>query len=321
MLDLALVSSFLGSGIDIIQKLKSEKIVSHEGLVIYHDKNEVEYRIDLNIGDQKSRVTHFKNFFKSKTLKKITIKALEATGTGINNENLIEMGLMQWNKNELTIDFPKIVSDVKSSMVIIIFRTTFSEEFVDKLVHRQVSKVNSIKDGKIVSHFEMILDYANMWYSNYTSFSVRNIIFTMNHTLPQNEIKLLMMEELSTKLGRADKEALKKENARKFILEFQRTILELQKPEFLQKIQGLIEVDPPNNGRITTVIPSLQVYNMEHSRIPLTIPDLFILKISANIEDRETAVHGTITFDLEEFRKILRDKFKEFRDKNRKLKF
>lgn len=321
MLDVALVSSFLGSAANIIQKLKSEKIISHEGLVIYHDKKEVEYRIDLNLGDQKSRVTNFKNFFKSKTLKKITLNALEATGTGINNENLMEMGLMKWHENKLTIDFPRIFTDVKSSLVIIIFRTRFNSELVDRLVHRRISKVNSMKNGKLVSHFELVLDYANMWYSNFASFSVRDLIFTLNHGLPQNEIQSLMMEELKKKLERADKEALKKENARKYLLEFQKTILELQEPEFLLKLQGLIEIDPPANGRIISVIPSLRVYIMKYSRIPLTVPDLFILKVSANIEDRETAVSGTITLDLVEFRKLLREKFKKFRDINRKLKF
>lgn len=321
MLDVALVSSFLGNTANIFQKLKSEKIVSHEGLVIYHDKNEVEYRIDLNIGDPKSRITKFKNFLKSKVLKKITLDALEATGTGINNENLMEMELMKWSENKLTIDFPGIFKDVKSSLVIIIFRTRFSPEFVKKLVHRQISKINSIKNGKIVSTFEMVLDYANMWYSNFTSFSVRNIIFTMNHGLPQDEIKDLMMEELSKKLGKADKEALKKENARKFLSEFQKTLLELQTPEFLDKLYGLIEIDPPTSGRIINVTPSLRVYILEHSRIPLTIPDLFVLKISTNIEDREIAIHGTITFDLEEFRKLVKEKFRQFRDRNKKLKF
>ncbi len=74
MLDVALVSSFLGNTANIVEKLKSEKIVSHEGLVIYQDSNEVEYRIDLNIGDPKSRFINFKNFLKSKTLKKLLLK-------------------------------------------------------------------------------------------------------------------------------------------------------------------------------------------------------------------------------------------------------
>ncbi len=60
---------------------------------------------------------------------------------------------------------------------------------------------------------------------------------------------------------------------------------------------------------------------MAHSKVGLTIPDLFILQVFANIEDRETAVHGTISFDLDTFRDLLREKFKKFRDKNKKLKF
>ena len=321
MVDPVLVSSFLGTAAGIIQKLKSEKIISHEGLVIYHDKCEVEYRIDLNLGDPKSRITKFKNFFKAKALQKVVIDALDATGTGINNENLMEMGLIKWDDKKLTIDFPKIFSDIQSSLVIIIFKIPFSTEFIDKLIHSQISKVNSVKNGKVISHFELVLDYANMWYSNFTSFSVRDIIFTLNQSLPQDQIKSMMMGDLSLKLVKADKEALKKGNARKFLVEFQKILLELQTPEFLEKIQNLIEIDPPTTGTVLSVTSSLRVYNMELSRIPLTVPDLFILKISTHIEDRETAVHGTITLDLEEYRRLLKEKFKKFRNQNRKLKF
>ncbi len=101
----------------------------------------------------------------------------------------------------------------------------------------QISKVNSIKNGKLVSHYELVLDYANMWYSNFTSFAVRNITFTLNFALPQNEINSLVAEELRKKLENADRMALKKENARKFLLEFQKTLLEIQDPDFLLQIQ------------------------------------------------------------------------------------
>ena len=311
----------LGSAANVVQKLKSEKIISHEGIVIYHKRKEAEYRIDLNMGDQKSRIINFKNFLKSATLKKITLEATEATGTGMNNENLIEMGLMRWNESKLTIDFPRIFSEVKSNLVIIIFRTRLSSELIDKLIYTKINKVGSVKDGKIIMDFELVLDYANMWYSNFASFAVRNIDFRIDHNLPPNEINSLMTEELRNKIEKADTVALKKENARKFLLEFQSTILEIQDPEFLLKLKELMVIDPPANGRVDTVTPSLRVYKMAHSTIGLTVPDLFVVKICANIEDRATAIHGTITFDLEKFRDLLRDKFKKFRSRTKKLKF
>jgi len=321
LLDLGLVSGFLGNATNIVQMLKEEKIVSHEGLIIFHDESEVQYRLDLNIGDYKSRMTKFKNFFKSRSLQPVTIEALEASGNGMQNENLLEMGLMKWEGTNLIIDFPRILREVNSSLVIIIFRTRFSTELRDKLIHRQVSTINSIKDGKIVANFELVLDYANMWYSNFTSFSVRNIVFTMTHQLPPNDITKAAMDELAQKLDNADKLALKKENARKFLTEFQKTILELQEPEFLSRIQGMLEVTPVSNGKIIGVTPILKVYSMIHSKIPLTIPDVFELIISANIEDRDTAIHGTISFDLDEFRKGVKEKLKMFKQRNKKLKF
>ncbi len=174
--------------------------------MIYHEKNEVEYRIDLNLGDPKSRITKFKNFFKSKALKKISFDVLEATGTGINNENLMEMGLMEWNGSQLTIDFPKIFSDVQSSLVIIIFRTKFASAFIDKLIHRQISKVNSIVDGKLISHFELVLDYANMHAPLYRILckSVENKSFVCNGVVLLSFIPL--NSSLVTKIDSAIKD-------------------------------------------------------------------------------------------------------------------
>lgn len=316
-----LIGSFLGNSLDIIQKLKDEKIISHEGLIIYHAENEIEYRIDLNIGDLKSRFTAFKNFFKSTTLRKITFEAIEVSGVGMQNENLVEMGLIELNGNQLTIDFPRILREVKSNLVIILFRTRFSNILKDQLVHRQISKVNSIKDGKLISNFVVVLDYANLWYSSFSSFSVRNIIFTLNHNLPKDEILNAMTEELKMKLDKADKLALQKENARKFLAEFQRIILELQDQEFLSRLEGLIEINPHTNGRIDNVIPSLKVFEYTNSKLTVTIPDHYIITISANIEDRETAINATLTFDLNGYRELLKEKFKKFKDQTRKIKF
>lgn len=320
MFETALISSLVGTSSKIIEQLKTENLIPHEGMIVYHDKNQAEYRFDLNIGEQSSRMRRFKNIFKSEILQKVTVNALEATGTGINNENLVETGMLSWNESRLTIDFPRIFREVKSNLAIITFRSHMQKEFVEKLTHAKIGRVGSANNQEIKSHFEIVLDYANMWYSDFTSFTVRDIIFEMGIGLPQNEIQGLM-DGFGSKLAKADKEALKKENARKFILEFQRTLLVLQTPEFLQKIQDLVDVDPPTNGKIVSVTPILRAYNMEFSGIPLTVPDKFILKILTNIEDRQTAVHGTIRFDLDGFRALLREKFKQFKDRNKKLKF
>ena len=319
MSDPAIVFGILGSATNIIQKLKDEKIVSHEGLVIYHDDNEIEYRLDLNLGDHKSRTTTLRNFLKSATLQKITIDALEATGSGMNGENLMELGLLTWNNDKLIIDFPQIFRTIKSNLVVLKFRTRILSDLKDQLVYRQIH-TSSSQNEKITSNFEIVLDYANMWYSHYTSFSVRNILFTANLEFNQTTLYKMLGKHIQ-KLEKADKMALTKENARTFLTEFQKMLIELQEPEFLNRLENALKIDPPSNGRVMGVVPSLKVYVLHHSKFPLTIPYTFTCSISSNIEDRQSAIAGTAIFDLEQYNILLKEKIQSFMMKNKKLRF
>ncbi len=321
MIDVAIISSILGKASDIIQKLKKEGFISHEGLIIDYDASEVEYRIDLNLGEHGSRTSRFKNVIKSGLMSKITFDAIDASGSSMMNENLIELKMLEMDDGKLTINFPKILKEIKSGFVILYIRSKFSKDLKEKLVHRQVSKHNILKNTTITAHFDIVLDYANMWYSNFTSFSVRNIVFTLNHNLNQNEIKNALPEAILKKLDMADKLALTKANARKYLQEFQKVILSLQSKEFLSKMESTIEIKPPSNCKIIGITPSLRAYNLQFSNWTLTIPDLFTIKISVNIEDRETAIHAAATLDLEKYREILKDEFRNFKTQTKKLRF
>ena len=289
--------------------------------MIYHEDDEIEYRLDLNLGDQKSRTTTLKNFLKSSTLQKITIDALDATGMGMNGgENLMELGLLSWNSDKLTIDFPQIFKTINSNLVVLKFRTHSPSNLKDQLVYRQIHRTSSLQDEKIVSNFEIVLDYANMWYSNYASFSVRNILFTINPELDPASL-IEMLGEYTQKLEKADKMALRKENARSFLTEFQKTLIELQEPKFLDRLEDVLKIEPPINGRVTNIVPSLRVYTLPHSKLSLTIPYTFTYSISSNIEDRQTAIHGEAIFDLEKYNGLLKEKIQSFIIKNKKLKF
>ena len=321
MLDIAILSGFLGPAADIIQKLKEEKIISHEGLVIYHEEDEIEYRLDLSLGDQKLRTTTLKNFLKSSTLQKITINALEATGIGMNGgENLKELGLLSWNNDKLTIDFPQIFKTINSNLVVLKFRTRSPSNLKDHLVYRQIHRTTSLQNEKIVSNFEIVLDYASMWHSKYTSFSVRNILFTINPQLDPDSLNQ-MLGEYTQKLEKADKMALTEKNARNFLTEFQKTLIELQEPKFLDRLKDVLEIKPSINGRVINIIPSLRVYTLQHSQLSLTIPYTFTYSISSNIEDRQVAIHGEAIFDLVKYDALLKEKIKSFITKNGKLKF
>lgn len=321
MIDVAIISSILGKAADTIQNLKKEGFISHEGLIIDHNACEAEYRIDLNLGEHGSRTSRFKNIIKSKLMSKITIDVIYASGSSMMNENLIELGMLEIEDGKLTIDFPKILKEIKSGFVIMYFRTKFPTSLRSKLIHRQAGQANTIKGQTITAHFDIVLDYANMWYSNFTSFSVRNIIFNLNQNLNQDEIKNALPEEIRKKLERADKNSLTKGNARKYLQELQKVILDLQSKEFLSKLENIIEIDPTSNCEIIGIFPSMRAYNLPYSNWTLTIPDLFTIKISANIEDRETAIHATASLNLEKYRELLKEEFRKFKSQTKKLKF
>jgi len=95
LIDAAIISSVLGKATDIVQKLKKEGFISHEGLIIDHDAYEIEYRIDLNLGEHGSRTSRFKNIIKSKLMSKVTIDVIDASGSSMMNENLIELGMLK----------------------------------------------------------------------------------------------------------------------------------------------------------------------------------------------------------------------------------
>ena len=320
-MDLGIISAVLGPAASIIQKFKQEKSIIHEGLIIYHEDNEIDYSLHLNLGDQTSRIKRFKNFLKSRTLQKVTIDAIDATGFGMNAENLMELGLLSWdNNNKLLIDFPRILRTINSNLVILTFRTRFPSDLKNHLVYRQISRTTSLKNEKMVTNFEIILNHANMWYSDYISFSVRNILFTIGFKLDQTSLNEMLGDHIH-KLEKADKAALTKSNARSFLIEFQKTLMEFQDSEFLDKLKDLLTIVPHFSGRLVNISSSTKMHVLPHSQIPLTIPGAFLFSISSNIEDRRTSIQGNMIFDSDGYNMLLKDKIQSFMMRNKKLKF
>jgi len=157
MIDVAILTSILGKATDTIQKLKKEGFISHEGLIVNYDASEVEYRIDLNLGEHGSRTSRFKNIIKSKLMSKMTIDAIDASGSSMTNENLRELEMLKIDDGKLIIDFPKILKEIKSGFVVLYFRTKFPESLKTKLIHRVVNKVNTIKNDKIIANFDIYI--------------------------------------------------------------------------------------------------------------------------------------------------------------------
>lgn len=322
MIDLTLLASAFGKSIDLIQKLKEEGNISHTGIIIDYENREAEYRIDITLGEIQSRPNRFKNLLKSLLVKEITIDVKGISGSGIpEGENLVQLNLITLKEKKATIDFPKIFSQVKSSLVVIQIRKSFPQELMKKLLYRNIGRASQRKSNQIISNMDIGLDYANMWYSQFESFTIRNIVFTNTINLLSEAISEALPKKLRNRLASADNLALTNRDARKYLAEFQKLLLEFQSKEFLARLESLFVIEPESNFRITDIKTTMKSYTLSQSGLPQLLPGQFEIKMTANIEDREIVSHGILKFDLDKFQNLLKEVLKKLENKTRKLKF
>jgi len=275
----AILSSILGTAKDVFQKLKEQGVIKREGLIIDHNACEAEYRLDLVLGDIHSRLSSLKNFLNSKFAKKIEITALEVSGFGIlSDENFVENGWITNKEGISTIDFPTIISKATSTHAIIYIKTKISPELREKLVYRQIGKVAYHENQRTVSNIDLILDYAELWHSQFSSFAIRNIVFTISLKVLLETLPTIIPEDIRKKLNKADKMASAKGNARKFLKHFQDVVLGMQTKEFLDKIGQIIEITP-SNCVLEGIVTKMHSLPLQYSEFSVIIPEKFEIKI------------------------------------------
>lgn len=316
-----ILSSVFGTAKDVFEKLKEQGIIKREGLIIDHDMCEAEYRLDLTLGDIHSRLSSLKNFLNSKFSKKIEIPSLETSGFGIvSDENFVENGWIINNDGKSTIDFPTIISKATSTHAIIFIRTKISSELREKLVYRQIGRVAYHENQKTVSNIDIILDYAELWHSQFSSFAVRNIIFIMNLNVLPETFPIIIPKDIREKLNKSDKMAHTKGNARKFLRLFQDVVIGMQNKEFLDKIEQIIEITP-SNCVMEGITAKMRSFPLQHSEFSIIFPENFEIKIKGKIESHETAINVKCYLDINLYNKILEKEFSKLRILSKNLRF
>lgn len=315
-----IISSVFDKSAEFIEKLKEQGSIVNTGAIINFQHSEIEYRLQLDLGDIHSRPNKFKNMLASLLVKDVNLEVFEISGIGIpNNENLVQLGLIRMNQSLATIDFPKILLEIKSNLLIITFRKAFPKELRDKLVYRNIGRTGIVEGNTLRSNMEIVLDYANLWYSQFQSFSIRNIVFTLTMNLEPEFFMTMISKELRTKLTKSDKLALENDAARKFLSTFQKVANELQSPEFLSKMEECIKVEPENHFMLSNVGVTVKPYYLPKSGWPITLPSTFLVSIIAKIDDRQTSIHGISKLDNDKFEDLLKQVFDKIKHQVRNI--
>jgi len=314
------VSAVFGSAVSIITKLKDLGGISDSGIILYHSRHEIEYRISIKVGDDVKKGSGFRKKLSKVLTNKVVLKDISRiSGFGfLTNENLETLGMITTSNNEATIDFPKIFKELNASMAVITIRKKIDKSQLDDLIAFKIAKVPIRTETHIESPVELILNHGELWYNRYSSFSVRNIRFELAMSIHKNLIFKAIPEDLKEKLIRADHETPENPKATSYLLAFERILLQAQDDEFIENLMSCVSTSS-HSFRLVEVIPKMQGYKLSKSSMRTMIPGKLIFVFEAEIEDKEKAIHGVVRLNNDQYTQTISDLISKFRDEELKI--
>lgn len=305
---LTIFSSIFGASYKILEKLREKKGISTSGIIIDYARSEIEYNFMIDLGDIQSRKKTITKHLSAIANKKITIDEVSSiSGMALpTNENLRTLEIITLRQRTATIDFPALFKKIQGNLVTISLKKSFPRELTEKLVYRNIGKISRHSEKGIESNMEIVLNNANMWKTQFTSFSVRNIVFTINMSIDKNTTLTALPDKLKEKLILSDQESGVNSNARKFLARFQRLISEFQDEDFINELSKSISLEPSHSFIIRDIKTTLQGYSLTKSGMPIMLPGKMITTIQANIEDDQKSLHGTLFLDTKTYEKTFK---------------
>ena len=305
---LTILSTVFVASYKLLEKLREKNGITKSGVIIDYGRSEIEYNFMINLGDTQSRKKTITKHLSAIANKKITIDDVsQISGVALpTNEDLRKLGIITLRQRTATLDFPALLKKIQGNLVTISFKKSFPRELTNKLVYRNIGKVSRHTEKGIESNLEIILDNANMWRTQFTSFSVRNIIFAINISISKNTILAALPDKLREKLILADQESGANSNAKKFLARFQRLISEFQDEDFLNEISKSVLLDPSHSFILRDIKTAMQGYSLTKSGMPLMLPGKIILTIESHIEDDQKSLHGTAFLGMQSYNKTFK---------------
>ncbi|MEM3656545.1 MAG: hypothetical protein QXP58_08550 [Thermoprotei archaeon] len=306
---------------EVFDELRSGGIQIDEGFVFNYQDLEAEYRFQIQLGLKTSRLDTLKTILQSHLERTIEVKdVLEVSAFTIPNfENLVGLGIVKFQGGILRIPFHDILRQVDSTLVVLTFRKRVGPEFRD-IVSPHISQSTSTIGEKKIAYFEAVLDYAELWKQSVTSFSVRNIVFTIILELYDADLEAMLSQSFKKRIREVDAQILKgNPDAIAFINVLTEEFLKFESDESTQEYRAMISFDPPTVAETLEVIPKMKYRQLGESNYPLVLPGSIQVKTRTKIPENSFKVTGKIEFDLSRFRLFLEQVVKRVEERTAQL--
>lgn len=307
-----------------IDKLIDSKIIVHRGLTFYHRSSEFEFVFLISTGPEHSKLNEIIKKIQSHFSKPLKFEnVIEVLGYGIpHNENLKDLHIIQEGDTTATIDFGRILTEVKSETVFLKIRIQVPPEIKQFLVASRIDKT-SIHYGmeSIETDIEIALDYSNLWNKVFDEYTVRDIEFTFNLEVMPLTIIENIPKKYRERIIRAGQLALSgNQDAVRFLRIMSENFLSFESDKRAKQLLETVSVEPEDKFSITAVTPTMQTMEIAGVGHPVVLPGKMRITLGCRIEGKEITLIGKLKIDLKKFIKILSEISADIENQTNKLK-
>ncbi|HKU33830.1 MAG TPA: hypothetical protein VJR22_08305 [Candidatus Nitrosotalea sp.] len=308
----------------IVEKLIEKKIILNKGVTIYHKSSEIEYAFMLSLGEQSSRLDTIIKKLSGFLTKSVDFpNIIEVSGYGLqHSENLVELGMMSLEKNRATIDFGRIIRNVRSETVFLKIRQNLPDYMRRIMVVGRLSKTaRYIGEDFMEDDIEISLDYADLWHKVLDQYTVRDIEIDFGLIIDTPFIVSRIPKPYRDKIIRAAKAISGgNQDAVKFLKLLTESFTSFDKPERIEQLRNTISVIPHDLIKITSVTPRMQTMEIADVGYPVVLPESLRITLAVRLEGHNFTLTGKLVVDLKKFGKIISDVVAEMDKKTKRLK-
>jgi len=307
-----------------INSLIDSKIIIHKGLIFYHRSSEFEFAFLISTGSAHSKLNEIIKKMKSYFSKPLEFEnVIEISGFGVpHSENLKELGIIQEKNTIATIDFGRILKEIKSETVFLKIRIHVPSDIKRALVASRMDKTSKHYGMEsIETDIEIALDYSNLWNKIFDEYTIRDIEFTFElEVLPETIIDSIP-EKYRKRIVKAGTMALSgNQDAVRFLRIMTENFMSFESDKRLKQLLETVSVEPKDNFSVRSVLPRMQIMEIAGIGNPMVLPGKMRIILGCRIEGKDLTLLGKLKIDLKKFIQIINEISKDIQDQTRALK-
>lgn len=321
----SIISSLGSSFLPILEKLTGSGDILHRGATVYQKSCEIEYTYQISIGTSHSRINGIVKRLKGYLSNPVEFDDVaEIYGFGLpHNEDLKKIGIIQVKGKKAIVDFSRIFKEIKSELVTLSIRKTFPEQLNRMIVEPHMVKTSKyIGTDYIETNMEVILDYADLWYSYFDKFKIKEVQFSFGLNVTLDNLVNCIPKSFVHRFTNAAREAQNGNgNASHFLKIASDKFMTFQNDKRTKEMLNAISVTPEQNFKVIDIHPSMQSCEIAGIGYPIPLPGQMKILLEANLEGKEAAINGIIKIDVKKFNIILKNIVREIETATKKLNF